>query len=53
MSAGATAATDTSGQVVLMLAMYLGRLGPLALGFALITRTAARIGRPRADVLMG
>lgn len=53
LSAGATAATDISGQAVLMLAMYLGRLGPLVLGFALITRTAARIGRPRADILMG
>ncbi|WP_445376633.1 hypothetical protein [Niveispirillum fermenti] len=53
LTGGATAMAGAAGHLVLILAMYLGRLGPLALGFALLTEKKVRVEHPRAEILMG
>lgn len=41
LSAGITAALSTPGKLILSATMLIGRLGPLAIGFALLARPSA------------
>jgi trk system potassium uptake protein TrkH len=53
LSRGETAQLDTLGRSVIILIMFLGRVGPLTLGFFLATRIPARVGYPAARVYLG
>lgn len=53
MSRGATAELDTFGRLVIIVIMFLGRVGPLTLGFFLATRTPPRVRYPAGEVLLG
>lgn len=53
LSRGLTGELGTAGRLVLIVLMLAGRLGPLALGYALLTPRPTRISHPRADVLTG
>lgn len=54
LSAGATAALDASGKLVLVALMFVGRTGPLTLGFALAARAArSRIAYPPEKIMIG
>ena len=54
LSTGITSALDTWGKVILMVLMFVGRTGPLTLGFALATRAApARITYPTEKIMIG
>ncbi|MGB5866079.1 MAG: TrkH family potassium uptake protein, partial [Sulfitobacter sp.] len=46
LSQGATGELDTMGRLIIIVIMFLGRLGPLTLGFFLATRTVSRINYP-------
>ncbi len=53
MSRGATPELDTFGRLVVILLMFIGRVGPLTLGFFLATRTTPRVKHPSGEVLLG
>jgi trk system potassium uptake protein TrkH len=53
LSRGATAELDALGRGVVIAVMFVGRIGPLTLGFVLATRTASRIRYPRGQVMVG
>lgn len=53
LSRGITADFDTAGRLVLMAMMFIGRVGPLTLGFLLAQRGPRRIAHPEGDVLLG
>ena len=53
LSMGATAQLDVWGQAVIMALMFVGRVGPLTLGFFIATRAAPRVQYPRAEVFLG
>lgn len=53
LSRGATAELDTLGRITLIIIMFLGRLGPLTLGFFLATRAMSRINYPEGRVYLG
>jgi len=53
LSRGATGDLDTLGRLVIILIMFVGRLGPLTLGFFLATRTPPRVKHPPGEVLLG
>ena len=53
LSMGATGELDGFGRAVIMAVMFLGRVGPLTLGFFLATRSAPRVQYPRAQVVLG
>lgn len=53
LSRGATGELDGLGRGVIMLLMFLGRVGPLTLGFALATRVPPRIRYPSSQVYLG
>ena len=53
LSRGVTAELDLVGQVTLMLLMFIGRAGPLALGLFLATRTLPRVRYPAGEVYIG
>ncbi|SLN36278.1 TrkH family potassium uptake protein [Roseisalinus antarcticus] len=53
LSRGATADLDIIGQVIVACIMFLGRVGPLTLGFFLATRSSPRIGYPRGQIYLG
>jgi trk system potassium uptake protein TrkH len=53
LSRGVTADLNGSGQTVLMLLMFVGRVGPLALGLFLATRVLPRVRYPAGDVYIG
>jgi len=53
LSRGATAELDTMGRVTIMLIMFLGRVGPLTLGFFLATRSIPRVRYPKGQVYLG
>lgn len=53
LSRGATAELDTTGRLTIMLIMFLGRVGPLTLGFFLATRSRPRVRYPAGDVILG
>ncbi|WOI55403.1 TrkH family potassium uptake protein [Palleronia sp. LCG004] len=53
LSMGATGELDTFGRVVIMMVMFAGRVGPLALGFFLATRVTPRVRYPAGEVYLG
>lgn len=54
LSTGITASMTPAGKVLLIILMYLGRIGPMTFALALIEKTAQnRIDRPTEDVLIG
>ncbi len=53
LSRGATGELDTVGRCVIMVIMFLGRVGPLTLGFFLATRSAPRVRYPRGQIYLG
>lgn len=53
LSRGATGELDTLGRLTLIVVMFLGRLGPLTLGFFLATRSVSRIKYPEGRVYLG
>lgn len=53
MSRGITGDFDTAGRAVIMAVMFIGRVGPMTLGFLLATRKPSRIGYPAGTVYLG
>ena len=53
LSRGATGDLNTVGQAAIIVVMFLGRLGPLTLGFLLATKTAPRLHYPEGTVYLG
>ncbi|WP_425100050.1 TrkH family potassium uptake protein [Tropicibacter sp. S64] len=53
LSRGATPHLDGMGRTVVMVIMFLGRVGPLTLGFFLATRSTPRVRYPRGEVYLG
>ncbi len=53
LSQGVTGTLDTFGRGVICLLMFLGRVGPLILGFFLATHAAARVRYPSTKILLG
>jgi trk system potassium uptake protein TrkH len=53
LSLGATAEVDTLGKIVLIVAMFLGRIGPLTLAFLLGRQGQNRLRYPEARVMVG
>lgn len=53
MSMGATAELDGVGRALIMMVMFIGRVGPLALGFFLATRSVPRVKYPPGQVYLG
>ncbi|SFJ22708.1 trk system potassium uptake protein TrkH [Celeribacter neptunius] len=52
-SRGVTGDFDTVGRIVVMFIMFVGRVGPLTLGFLLATRRTKRISYPAGTVYLG
>jgi len=55
LSAGITGTLNAAGQLILILAMFVGRVGPLTLALALSTRfsTGERVRYPEAEINIG
>ena len=53
MARGATGELDGTGLAFVMLVMFVGRVGPLALGFFLATRSAPRVRYPEGQIYLG
>ena len=53
LSRGATGELDTLGRLTICVVMFLGRLGPLTLGFLLATKTPPRLHYPEGKVYLG
>lgn len=53
LSRGLTPDLDWFGRTVIMLVMFLGRVGPLTLGFFLATQAQPRVRYPSAQVFLG
>ncbi|APE45445.1 Ktr system potassium transporter B [Sulfitobacter alexandrii] len=53
LSRGATGELDGVGRALIMVIMFIGRVGPLALGFFLATRTVPRVKYPPGQVYLG
>lgn len=53
LSRGATGELDEIGRVVIMFLMFMGRIGPLTLGFLLATRGVSRVRYPTGYVYLG
>ena len=53
LSRGVTADLDGMGRFVIIVIMFLGRVGPLALGFFLATRSTPRVRYPAGQVFLG
>ncbi|XDA97005.1 TrkH family potassium uptake protein [Sulfitobacter sp. LCG007] len=53
MSRGATAELDATGRALVMLMMFLGRVGPLTIGFFLATRSVPRVRYPEGQIYLG
>lgn len=53
VSRGLTGQFDGLGRSVLMVLMFVGRVGPLTLGFFLATQTAPRVRYPAGQVYLG
>ncbi|CUH39317.1 Ktr system potassium uptake protein B [Jannaschia seosinensis] len=53
LSRGATGELDALGRIIIMLLMFIGRVGPLTLGFFLATRIPARVRYPAGRVHLG
>jgi trk system potassium uptake protein TrkH len=53
LSLGATGELDGVGRAMIILMMFLGRVGPLTLGFFLATRSVPRVRYPEGKVYLG
>lgn len=53
LSRGATGELDTFGRAIIIAVMFIGRVGPLTLGFFLATRSKPRLGYPSSKVFLG
>jgi trk system potassium uptake protein len=53
LSRGATGQLDDFGRAVIVVLMFLGRVGPLTLGFFLATRVRPRVRYPEGQVFLG
>lgn len=53
LSRGITGELNEVGRAVIVVIMFLGRVGPLTLGFFLATRTTPRIRYPQATIHLG
>lgn len=53
LSRGATGELDTFGRAVIVAVMFIGRVGPLTLGFFLATRSKPRVGYPSSKIYLG
>lgn len=53
LSRGATGELDNFGRSVIIAVMFIGRVGPLTLGFFLATRSKPRVGYPSSKVYLG
>ncbi|MEQ9037243.1 MAG: TrkH family potassium uptake protein [Silicimonas sp.] len=53
LSRGATGDLDGFGRAVIVAVMFIGRVGPLTLGFFLATRSKPRLGYPPSKVYLG
>lgn len=52
LSRGVTANLDFLGRLIVMILMFIGRVGPLTLGFFLATRSTPRVKYPSDNVLL-
>lgn len=53
LSRGITAELDGIGRFILMLIMFVGRVGPLAIGFFLATRSVPKVKYPSGQIYLG
>lgn len=53
LSRGATGELDGFGRAIIIAVMFIGRVGPLTLGFFLATRSKPRVGYPSSKVFLG
>ena len=53
LSMGATDELDAIGRVVIVMAMFIGRVGPLTLGLFLATRIRPRVSYPSSNIFLG
>ena len=53
LSRGATGSLDELGLALIMVIMFAGRVGPLALGFFLATRSTPRVKYPPGQIYLG
>lgn len=53
LSRGATGELDTVGRLMIIVIMFLGRVGPLTLGFFLATHSRPRVRYPKGEVYLG
>ena len=53
LSQGATGELDDIGRLIVCLLMFLGRVGPLMLGFFLATKVVPRVRYPSSPILLG
>lgn len=53
LSQGATGVLNDFGRLVICVIMFLGRLGPLTLGFFLATKTLPRVKYPEGAIFLG
>ena len=53
LSQGATGDLDALGRALICLLMFLGRVGPLTLGFFLATKLPARVRYPESPIYLG
>lgn len=53
LSRGATGELDEFGRMMIILIMFVGRLGPLTLAFFLATRTKPKVAYPEGKVFIG
>ena len=53
LSRGFTGQLTDIGRVIIVVVMFLGRVGPLTLGFLLATRTPARVRYPAGVIHLG
>lgn len=53
LSRGATGELDAFGRAVIILVMFIGRVGPLTLGFFLATRAVPKVRYPAGEIYLG
>jgi trk system potassium uptake protein TrkH len=53
LSRGTTGELDGLGRAVIVALMFIGRIGPLTLGFFLATSTAPRLKYPASRIYLG
>lgn len=53
LSRGATGELDGFGRAVIIFTMFIGRVGPLAIGFFLATRSVPRVKYPTGQIYLG